>query len=77
MRAVLSAAELEKIRFVTPDALFAFVESLEAQDASKESTVRGYKVKVNYKTVGQAARADRTTAISKVLAGSLIKRERS
>jgi hypothetical protein len=76
MRSVLSAAELEKTQFVTPDALFAFVESLEAQDAGKEATVHGYKVKVNYKTVDQAAKADHTTVISKVLAGSLKKMEK-
>jgi hypothetical protein len=76
MRSALSDAELEKTRFVMPDALFTFVESLEAQDASKEGTVRGYKVKVKYKTVGQLDKTDRTTVISKVLAGSLKKTER-
>ncbi|MGB8356676.1 MAG: DUF87 domain-containing protein [Chthoniobacteraceae bacterium] len=73
MRSALSAAELEKTQFVTPDALFAFVESLEAQDAGKEATVRGYKVKVNYKTVDNSTKADHTSVISKVLAGSLKK----
>ena len=71
MRSILAAVELERTRFVTPDGLFAFVESLEAQHASKETTVLGYKVKVNYNAVGQATKTDRTAVISKVLAGSL------
>jgi type IV secretion system coupling TraD/TrwB family protein len=73
MRLALSEGELGKTRFFTPDALFAFVEELEAEDASKETNVRGYKVKVNYKTVDQVAKVDRTAVISKVLADTLKK----
>jgi len=76
MRSSLSAPELERTRFLTPDTLFAFVESLEAKDAGREATVRGYKVKVNYKNVDQAGKNDRTTVISKVLAGSLKQMEK-
>ena len=68
MRAALLPDELSKTNFVTPDSLFAILESLDAKDASKEETVRGYKVKVNYQAVDELAKADRSAVISKVIA---------
>ncbi len=76
IRGALLPPDLERVKFFTPDALFAFIEALEALDASKEVTVRGYKVKVNYRTVDQATKVDRNAVISKVLAGSLKRTEK-
>jgi len=73
--ASLTPPELDRVKFFTPDSLFAFIETLEARDVSKEATVRGYKVKVNYRTVDQATKADRSAVISKVLADSRPLRE--
>lgn len=58
---------LSKIRFITPDSLFSVIESLEARAASREETVRGYKVKVNFRPVSEEEKAVRKQAISKVI----------
>ena len=70
MRAALLPDELSKTRFLTPESLFATLEASDAKEASKEQTVRGYKVKVNYQAVDDLAKADRSAAISKVIASA-------
>jgi hypothetical protein len=68
---VLSKIEQEKVRYVTPETLFEFIESLEAQAASTENTVRGYKVKVNYKPAESSDKSAQKRAVSKVVVGAL------
>jgi hypothetical protein len=69
--ATLTEKEAEKVRFVTPEALFAFIEELDAEDASRNTTVRGYKVKVNHRVVDKTSKADRMKTIAKVLGDSV------
>lgn len=70
-REVFAPEEQDRLRFFAPDELFAFIEQLEAQFASTEKTVRGYKVKVNYSQSGKSERAARSRAVSKVIASAL------
>jgi len=71
----LSDSEWLKVRVVTPDELFLFIEELDAKDVSGRSTVRGYNVKVNHHAVDTTTRADRMAQISKVLADSFTRRK--
>ena len=48
-----------RVRFLTPEEFVSFLEELEAEGAGKEGTVRGYKVKVKYKTVTETEKKTR------------------
>ena len=63
----LSDSEWLKIRVVTPDELFTFIEELDAKDANRRGTIRGYNVKVNHHAVDTISKKDRLTRISKIL----------
>jgi hypothetical protein len=67
----LTDSEWLKIRVVTPDELFSFIEELDAKDANRRGTIRGYNVKVNHHAVDTVTKTDRMAQISKVLADSL------
>lgn len=69
----LSAAEAAKTRFGVVDDLFAFVQEMAAADASGERTVRGYKVKVQYRALDPNERAEKEKAISQAVVKSLRK----
>ena len=71
--AALTEDESKKVRVLTPEDFFAFVNSLEAQAAGREGKVRGYKVKVQYRAVGDAEEKVRKQAISDVIMGALKK----
>ncbi len=65
--------ELKKVRVLTPEDFFAFVESLEAHAAGREEMVHGYKVKVQYQAVAEGEQKARKQAISDVIYGALKK----
>ena len=71
IEAELSAEEKQKVRFFTPDELFAFIQEQDVAEMEKERTVRGYKVKSNYRPVGGADNSERQEKISKVIAKSI------
>jgi hypothetical protein len=62
-----------RLHFVPADELPRFFSALEAEAAGTEGTVQGYKVKVEYKTIGEAEMKDRRRRISDVLLRSLRK----
>ena len=63
----LAADETARVQFLTPEELFLWIESLDAQSAGTEDTVRGYKVKVQYQAVTDAEKKTRLQAISGVI----------
>src|SRR5205814_1953560 len=67
----LSAESLERLKFVSPEELVAYLDEKDAAAATRTETVRGYKVRVNYKPVSAADAAVRKQAISRVLAQGL------
>jgi len=73
VKAALSDEESKRVRVLTPEELFAFLDSLDAQGAAREGNVRGYKVKVKYRAVGDAEEKARKQAISDVILGALKK----
>ncbi len=70
--ASLNGEESKRVRVLTPEDFFAFVDSLDAP-AGREEHVRGYKVKVQYRAVGDAEEKARKAAISDVILGALKK----
>lgn len=63
----------KRVQLLTPEELFSFLEALEAEDAGRQQTVRGYKVKVQYRPVAEAEKKARRQAISQVILGALKK----
>jgi hypothetical protein len=65
--------ERTRVRVLTPEDFFDFVETLEAYAAGREETVRGYKVKVQYRKVTEGEQKARKQAISQVILGAFRK----
>ena len=65
-----SAESVERVRFLSPEELVAYLDEKDAT-ASRTQTVRGYKVRVNYKPVSAAEAKTRKDTISRVLAQGL------
>jgi hypothetical protein len=68
----LTETEQAKVRFFsTPDALFSFIEELDAKDASREKTSRGYRVKMSHQIIDNTSKEERTKMLAKIVAESL------
>jgi TraM recognition site of TraD and TraG len=63
----LGRGETDMVRFLTPEELFLWIESLEAQSAGREEKVRGYQVKVKYQALNDKEKKSRLEAISGVI----------
>lgn len=61
----------DRVHFYAPEEFFAFAESLDTQIKRGDETVRGYKVKVRYKALGDEEKSARKHAISEVVLGAL------
>lgn len=72
----LSSETLSNVRFFTPEDFIAYLDEVAATEASQETTVRGYKVKVNYKPVNKEDADARRRAISDVISKNLRRRKR-
>lgn len=64
----LTDPERERVRFFTPQDLFAFIQELEVRQLNQEQTVRGYKVKTSFRTLDGEEGKDRRQAVSQVVA---------
>jgi len=69
--ASLAEAERARIHFLTPEELFGFLEARDAERAGGEKTVRGYKVKVKYRPLGEDEKDARRQAVSQVIVQAL------
>jgi hypothetical protein len=67
----LGEPELGRVAFCSPEELFARLETLDAEAAGGEETVRGYKVKVSYRPVAEEEKAERRRVVSEVIAKAL------
>jgi hypothetical protein len=59
----LEKNEAARIRYLTLEDFLSFLDEEEANAATKEQTVRGYKVKVKYRPLGEAERKAKRQAI--------------
>jgi hypothetical protein len=66
----------KRVQTLTPEGFFDFVETLEVTAAGGEKTVRGYKVKVQYRKVAETEEQSKKQAISQVILGTLKKLKR-
>ncbi len=67
----LEEGEVDRARYLLPEATVFHLNELAAAMEPKETTVRGYRVKVEHKVVGAADAQDRRRAIAQVIARSL------
>ncbi|MBU1700305.1 MAG: type IV secretion system DNA-binding domain-containing protein [Candidatus Eisenbacteria bacterium] len=58
----------DRVHICTPEDAFAFLENIEAETAGSNKTVRGYKVNVKYKAVGEQEKSAKRQAVSRVIA---------
>lgn len=72
-----NSKELEKLRFVLPKELVAFLDELSAQAATSEKRVKGYRVKVKYSSIDPQESKQRQSDISKAILDSLKKQQQS
>lgn len=67
----LSEEDRSRVRFVTPDGFFIFVDGLATESAESVSRIRGYSVAVRRRPVGSKEGDARSDAISRVIAAAL------
>ena len=63
----LKSSEIEHLRFVTVEEFLTFLDEQEANAATKEQTVRGYKVKVKYRALEESEKKTRQQAIAQTI----------
>jgi hypothetical protein len=67
----LDAVCRERVLVLLPDELAGYLEEQGAEAAAREETVRGYKVKIQYRPVGEEEKKTRKQAISQIILGAL------
>ena len=65
--AELEAASFERIRFLLPEEFVSHLEHAAREERMTEKTVGGYRIKVQYKDVGESETRTRKQAISQVI----------
>jgi hypothetical protein len=63
--------DCKRLSFFTPEEFLTFLEEKEAEFASKDQTVRGYKVKVQYHALGEAEKKARKKAVAQTVLQAL------
>ena len=58
-----------RLKFLNPEGLIAFLDDIRAKSSSKEETIAGYKVKVNYIPSTKTEQKIRDESIARVLLG--------
>ena len=71
LETALNEGEQRRVQCLTPDSMFTFLGQLAASSAASESTVRGYKVSVQYSPTGEDEAQHKKRAISDVVAAAL------
>jgi type IV secretory system conjugative DNA transfer VirD4/TraG family protein/type IV secretion system coupling TraD/TrwB family protein len=72
----LSETEVPKVRFFLPDDFVAFIDQHGSENPKKETIVKGYKVKVNFKALDEKDQKARRESIAKILVQSMKRMER-
>jgi hypothetical protein len=65
--------QLKHVHVLAPDALFAFIEGIQAEAAASEATVRGRRVRVRHRPVSKQNNDTKKRAISDAMLNSLRK----
>ena len=67
----IASGEIERVNFLSPEEILPFVQELAERTITVEKTVRGYKVKSNYRSAGGKDQELRKQAIAQVIAGAI------
>jgi hypothetical protein len=67
----LDPEHAERVQILLPEEFFSFLEKVESQISGKESTVRGYRVKVKYRPVEEGEKKARSQAIAETIGQAL------
>src|SRR5262249_42433480 len=67
----LEESDRERVRFLSAEDLVAYLDELSASLKPRQTTVRGYRVRVTQKTISEEDAAARRQAIAQVMAKSL------
>ncbi|MCW5976496.1 MAG: type IV secretion system DNA-binding domain-containing protein [Bryobacteraceae bacterium] len=67
----LGEQDSARVRLFAPEELFSFIAQLEASAEPKEEVVKGYKVKVRFKALGDAEEKARKQAIAQTVAQAM------
>ncbi len=70
-KAELSIDKMANVSFLLPDEFLAYLDELQAEASSAETTVRGYTVKVKHKALSPEQSQERRAAIAGVIAKSM------
>jgi hypothetical protein len=71
----LPDSDLSRIQFQTSEEFFAFLQELDAKAASKEETVRGYKVRTSFKALNESEKKARKKVIAETILTALRKKK--
>jgi hypothetical protein len=71
IRRNLDAAQRARVHFLTPEALFVFLEKRKTETAVVEQRVRGYTVKTTYTAVEPEEKEQRKKAVGRVILDSI------
>lgn len=66
-REKFDAEELKRVRFLSPEELFTFVQELDANLAPAVDTIKGFKVTSSYRAPGQDEKAVQKKIVSKMI----------
>jgi len=67
----LTNEDRKRVSYFAPEEFLSFLEEREAETASKEQTVRGYKVKVKYRALGEHEKGSRKKAVAQTVLQAL------
>lgn len=67
----LSTEQRERVRLLQPERLMAFLDELHAQASASESSVRGYRVNVTYRSADAREKESRQRLVADVISKSL------
>lgn len=65
--AAIDESQLSAVQFFLPEDFFVFLNQLVAESKSKEETIKGYKVKVKYKSITAEEQKARKEAVAKTV----------
>jgi len=72
----IADTDQEKIKYLLPEEFITFLDGKDAERLEQEKTVRGYRVKVKYKTTDPKEQKQKQEAIAKLIIDSMKKMEK-
>jgi hypothetical protein len=71
MRSEVNTQQMDRVRFITPEGFMPLLAELDAKSAARTTTIRGYRVKVQYRALSEEDKQARQVLLADVIAKSL------